>query len=184
MPLRGDSWASWSGTGHDAKGAEGERGLAPNRQTPLYGNGIRRGVRGAAGGAADANRAVEDCRPAELVVVVVVDVVVVVVVVGAVVVVVDTAVVVVVGGVVVGGAVVVVVGAPVVVVVLSHTNEPPAEPAPQESQQLAVVPSHAWPPFGGLHWLDCDLIEHFTLPRESTRQQVTAPGLPPVEFAA
>src|SRR5262245_16486972 len=112
--------------------------------------------------------------------VVVVLVVVVVVVGGAVVVVVGGAVVV-----VVGGAVVVVVGGAVVVVVVpSQTNEPPAEPAPHESQQLAAVPVHACPPLGALHFAALDLIWHFTLPLLSMRQQVTAPGLPHVECAA
>jgi hypothetical protein len=101
-----------------------------------------------------------------------------------VVVVVGAAVVVVGAAVVVVGAAVVVVGAAVVVVVPWQTKAPPAEPAPQESQQLVAVPAHAWPPFGALHWLAFDLIEHFTLPRLSTRQQVMAPALPHVEFAA
>ena len=100
-----------------------------------------------------------------------------VVVVGAVVVVVGAAVVVV-------GAAVVVVGAAVVVVVPWQTKAPPAEPAPQESQQLVAVPAQACPPGGALHWLAFDLVEHFTLPRLSTRQQVMAPGLPHVECAA
>ena len=78
---------------------------------------------------------------------------------------------------------VVVVGA-TVVVVLPQTNEPSGEPAPQESQQLAAWPAHAWPPFGGLHLLGLDLIEHFTLPRRSMRQQVIAPDLPHVDLAA
>jgi hypothetical protein len=82
------------------------------------------------------------------------------------------------------GAAVVVVGAAVVVVVPWQTKAPPAEPAPHESQQLAAVPAHACPPLGALHWLAFDLIEQFTLPRLSTRQQVMAPGLPHVEFAA
>jgi len=69
---------------------------------------------------------------------------------------------------------VVIVGA-TVVVVLPQTNEPSGEPAPQESQQLAAWAAHAWPPFGGLHLLALDLIEHFTLPRRSMRQQVIAP---------
>jgi hypothetical protein len=85
--------------------------------------------------------------------------------------------------VVVGGEVVVV-GAAVVVVVPWQTKAPPAEPAPHESQQLAAVPAHACPPLGALHWLAFDLIEHFTLPRLSTRQQVMASGLPHVELAA
>ncbi len=119
-------------------------------------------------------------------VVVVVDEVVVVVgaavvVVGAAVVVVGAAVVVVGAAVVVVGAAVVVVGAAVVVVVPSQTNGPPA---PQESQQLAAVPTHAWPPLGALHFSALDLVEHFTLPRRSMRQQVTAPGLPHVDLAA
>jgi len=113
----------------------------------------------------------------------VVVVVLLVVVVGAAVVVVGAAVV------VVGAAVVVVAGALVVVggalvVVLPQTNAPADEPAPQESQQLGAVPTHAWPPFGGLHWAAFDLVEHFTLPRRSTRQQVTAPDLPHVDLAA
>jgi len=83
--------------------------------------------------------------------------------------------------VVVGAAVVVVGGA---TVVLPQTNEPSGEPAPQESQQLGAVPAHAWPPFGAFHWLSFDLVEHVTLPRRSTRQQVTAPGLPHVDLAA
>jgi hypothetical protein len=107
-----------------------------------------------------------------------------VVVVGAAVVVVGAAVVVVGAAVVVVGAAVVVVGA-TVVVVLPQTNEPSGEPAPQESQQLAAWPAHAWPPFGALHLLALDLIEHFTFPRRSMRQQVTAPDLlPHVDLAA
>jgi len=103
----------------------------------------------------------------------------------AIVVVVVLVVVVVVGAaVVVVGAAVVVVGAAVVVVVLPQTNEPSGEPAPQDSQQLAPVPTHAWPPLGGLHLSAADLIEHFTLPRRSTRQHVTNPGLPQVDLAA
>jgi hypothetical protein len=113
----------------------------------------------------------------------VVVVVLLVVVVGAAVVVVGAAVVVVGAAVVVvGGALVVVGGA--LVVVLPQTNAPADEPAPQESQQLVAVPAHAWPPFGGLHMLALDLIEHFTLPRRSMRQQVTAPALPHVDCAA
>jgi hypothetical protein len=81
------------------------------------------------------------------------------------------------------GAAVVVVGA-AVVVVLPQTNEPSGDPAPQESQQLFPVPAHACPPGGGLHWLTFRLIEHFTLPRLSTRQHVTAPGLPQTDLAA
>ena len=107
-----------------------------------------------------------------------------VVVVGAAVVVVGAAVVVVGAAVVVVGAAVVVVGGATVVVVLPQTNAPADEPAPQESQQLGAVPTHAWPPFGGLHWAAFDLVEHFTLPRRSTRQQVTAPDLPHVDLAA
>jgi hypothetical protein len=96
----------------------------------------------------------------------------------------DAMVVVVVLLVVVVGAAVVVVGGATVVVVLPQTNEPSGEPAPQESQQLLALPAHAWPPFGGLHWLAFDLVEHFTLPRRSMRQQVTAPDLPHVDLAA
>src|SRR5262245_59824285 len=113
----------------------------------------------------------------------VVVVVLLVVVVGAAVVVVGPAVVVVGAAVVVVGAAVVVVGG-TVVVVLPQTNEHSDEPAPQESPQLLAVPAHAWPPFGGLHLLALDLIEHFTFPRRSTRQQVTAFDLPQVDFAA
>jgi hypothetical protein len=42
--------------------------------------------------------------------------------------------------------VVVVVGAVVVVIVLPQTNPPSGEPAPQESQQLVPLPTHACPP--------------------------------------
>jgi len=114
---------------------------------------------------------------------VVVVVLVVVVVVGGALVVVGAAVVVVGGAVVVVGGALVVVGG-TLVVVLPHTNAPADEPAPQESQQLVAVPAHAWPPFGALHLLALDLIEHFTLPRRSTWQQVTAPDLPHVDLAA
>jgi hypothetical protein len=89
--------------------------------------------------------------------------------------------------VVVVGAAVVVVGAAVVVVVEppSQTKAPPAELGWQESQQLAVAPTHAATlPFGGLHLSARLLIEQRTLPRRSTRQQVTKPGFPQVERAA
>ena len=107
-----------------------------------------------------------------------------VVVVGAAVVVVGAAVVVVGAAVVVVGAALVVVGALVVVVVDSQVNEPSGEPAPHESQQLVAPPGQACPPFGALHLLALDLIEHFTLPRRSIRQHVTAPGFPQVDLAA
>ncbi len=115
----------------------------------------------------------------DVVVVVVVTVGAVVDVVGAVVVVVDT-VVLVVDGVVVD----VETGGAVVVVVPGQMNAPSGEPAPQESQQLVPLPTHAWPPLGALHLAALDLIEHFTLPRLSTRQQVTDPGFPQMDFAA
>jgi hypothetical protein len=82
---------------------------------------------------------------------------------------------------------VVVVGAAVLVVVLvppSQTKAPPAELGWQESQQLAAAPTHATPAFGGLHLSARLLIEQRTLPRRSTRQHVTKPGLPQVERAA
>jgi len=126
-------------------------------------------------------------------IVVVVAPTVVVVGVGAVVVVVARSVVVVGATVVVTGAPVVVVGACVVfvvdvtgtVVVLPQTNPPPGEPdTPHASQQLAELPSHAEPPRGARHFPGLDLIEHFALPRRSTRQHVTPFFLPHVEFAA
>lgn len=87
----------------------------------------------------------------------------------------------------VGGAPVlldVVVTGVVVVVLLPHVNAPSAEPAAQESQQLAAEPTQATPPWEGLHLAALLLIEHFTLPLLSTRQHVTAPCFPQVECAA
>jgi hypothetical protein len=81
--------------------------------------------------------------------------------------------VVVVGATVVVGAAVVVVGAAVVV-----------EPPPQPSQQLPGPPAVALPPRGARHLSALFLIEHFVFPRRSVRQQVTASGLPQVEWAA
>jgi hypothetical protein len=98
-------------------------------------------------------------------------------------VVVGAAVVVVGAAVVVVGAAGVVVGTPVVLVVVSQTNAPPGDDS-HASQQLVAVPTHAWPSFGGLHLSALFLIEHFTLPLRSMRQQVTEPGLPHVDFAA
>jgi hypothetical protein len=87
---------------------------------------------------------------------------------------------------VVVGAALVVVGAAVVLVVVPpwQTKAPPAELGWQESQQLAAAPTHAVPPFGGLHLFSPLLIEQRTLPRRSTRQHVTKPGFPQVERAA
>jgi hypothetical protein len=85
---------------------------------------------------------------------------------------------VVVGAPVVVGAAVLVVGVTVVVVL------PPLQAFVHASQQLVVAPRHAAPPFGGRHLSALLLVEHRTLPRRSTRQQVTASGLPHVDFAA
>jgi len=52
------------------------------------------------------------------------------------------------------------------------------------SQQLVVAPTHAAPPFGGWHLSALFFTEHRTLPRRSTRQHVTASGLPHVDLAA
>ena len=46
------------------------------------------------------------------------------------------------------------------------------------------MPTQAVPSFGGLHLPALFLIEHFTLPRRSTRQHVTASSFPQVDFAA
>jgi hypothetical protein len=86
--------------------------------------------------------------------------------------------------VVVGAAVVVVTGAPVVVVGAAVVVVVPPQASSHASQQLADEPTHAVPPFGAVHFSALFLIEHFTLPRRSMRQQVTAPGFPQVDLAA
>ncbi len=89
---------------------------------------------------------------------------------------------------VVGAAVVVgapvVVGAAVVVGVAVVVVVPPPHAFVHASQQLVVAPTHAAPPFGGWHLSALFLIEHRTLPRRSTRQQVTASGFPHDDLAA
>jgi hypothetical protein len=89
-------------------------------------------------------------------------------------------------GVVVGVAVLLVdeVVGDVVVLPPSHTNAPPVDDAWHESQQLAAEPTHATVLFDDLHLPAFFLIEHFTRPLLSTRQQVTASGLPHVDLAA
>lgn len=52
------------------------------------------------------------------------------------------------------------------------------------SQQLVWVPAQACPPFGALHAPALRLTPHFRAPFAVTRQQVTKPDLPQVEFAA
>jgi len=84
--------------------------------------------------------------------------------------------------VVVGGAVVV--GAAVVVGVAVVVVVPPPHAFVHASQQLVVAPTHAAPPFGGWHLSALFFTEHRTLPRRSTRQHVTASGLPHVDLAA
>jgi hypothetical protein len=64
----------------------------------------------------------------------------------------------------------------VVVVVLSG--------APHASQQLGTDPTNAVPPLGGLQAPALRLIEQVVLPMASVRQQVTAPGMPQVDFDA
>ena len=86
-------------------------------------------------------------------------------------------------GAVVGGAPVVV-GA-LVVGVTVVVDVPPPQAFVHASQQLVVAPTHAAPPFGGWHLSALLFTEHRTLPRRSTRQHVTASGLPPhVDLAA
>ena len=46
------------------------------------------------------------------------------------------------------------------------------------------MPTHAEPPFGGLHRSAFDFVEHFVTPLAFVRQQVTNPGLPHVDLAA
>jgi hypothetical protein len=61
----------------------------------------------------------------------------------------------------------------------------PAQPdSVHASQQLASVPTHADPFFGGVHLVASFFVEHLVLPFTSVRQQVTNPGLPQVERAA
>jgi len=67
------------------------------------------------------------------------------------------------------------------VVVVVVVAQPPAVHA---SQQLATWPTHAEPPLGAAHFAELLLIEHFVVPLAVVRQQVTAPGLPHVEWAA
>jgi hypothetical protein len=88
----------------------------------------------------------------------------------------------VVGAPVVGGAPVVVGAAVVGVTVVVDVLPPQA--FVHASQQLVDAPTHAAPPFGGWHLSALFLVEHFTLPRRSTRQHVTASGLPHVDLAA
>lgn len=54
----------------------------------------------------------------------------------------------------------------------------------QASQQLAKVPTHEVPPFGGLHLSPFDFVEHDVTPLALVRQQVTKFGLPQVDRAA
>jgi hypothetical protein len=77
---------------------------------------------------------------------------------------------------VVGVGLLVVVGAAVVV-------EPPHAPS-HASQQLSAVPTQAIVLPDDWHLSAFFLIEHFTLPFLSTRQQVTESGLPQVDLAA
>jgi hypothetical protein len=54
----------------------------------------------------------------------------------------------------------------------------------QASQQLAAEPTHAIVLVDDWHLSAFFLTEHFTFPLLSTRQQVTKPGFPQVDFAA
>jgi hypothetical protein len=81
---------------------------------------------------------------------------------------------------VVGPAIVVVVAPAAVVVVAA----PEQVPAPQLSQQLATVPTHAVPPLGATHFDALGATEHLVWPVEFVRQQVTKPGLPQVDLRA
>src|SRR5262245_42848152 len=54
-------------------------------------------------------------------------------------------------------------------------------PALQLSQQLGVVPTHAEPPLGAVHFVWLDFSEHFVAPFAVVRQQVTKPGSPQVD---
>jgi hypothetical protein len=68
----------------------------------------------------------------------------------------------------------------VVVVVVASTQLPAA----QLSQQLGVVPTHAEPPLGAVHFAALGFTTHFVLPFAVVRQQVTNPALPQVDFLA
>jgi len=54
-------------------------------------------------------------------------------------------------------------------------------PALQLSQQLGVVPTHAEPPLGAVHFVWLDFTEHFVTAFAVVRQQVTKPGSPHVD---
>ena len=66
-------------------------------------------------------------------------------------------------------------------------NAPLGEAQPlavHASQQLEWTPTHADPSFGALQWSALDFVEHFVVPFDVVRQQVTNPGLPQVDRAA
>ena len=67
-----------------------------------------------------------------------------------------------------------------VVVVLAATQPP----APQASQQLGDVPTHAFRPGRALHFVASRFKLHRVLPPEPVRQQATRPALPHVDRAA
>jgi hypothetical protein len=69
-----------------------------------------------------------------------------------------------------------------VVEVVVGTTQPPD--GSQASQQLESVPMQALPPRGGMHDAALDLTRHFLRPLAVTRQHVTVPGRPQVDFAA
>jgi hypothetical protein len=75
----------------------------------------------------------------------------------------------------------VVVVAPAAVVVVTAPGQ---VPAPQLSQQLGTVPTHAEPLLGAVHLDSLGATEHFVLPVAFVRQQVTKPRLPQVDLRA
>jgi hypothetical protein len=68
-----------------------------------------------------------------------------------------------------------------VVDVVVGTTQPDC---PQASQQLAKLPTQAWPPLGAAHRAVVLLSEHEVLPLALVRQQVLVPGLPQVDLDA
>ncbi|HKA31474.1 MAG TPA: hypothetical protein VKH82_18975 [Candidatus Binatia bacterium] len=76
---------------------------------------------------------------------------------------------------------VVVVAPPGGVVVVVAPGQPPAL---QLSQQLGVVPIHAEPPLGAVHFVVTDFREHLVLPVAVVRQHVMKSFEPQVDFLA
>jgi hypothetical protein len=67
------------------------------------------------------------------------------------------------------------------VVVVVDAGQPPFG---QASQQLVAAPTHTLPPSGALHSEASRLMRHLVFPLRSTEQQVTAFGMPQVDFKA